>query len=164
MIDVTQKVRDLAQYAVYQKDNQDYLVDYIKEAKPYHTKVKDFLFSYDGLDIMEGQVTDFDCPSTYSDEFEQYISPILDDGAILVTDPSNKLPDDEIWQTEPWKQWFDNHRLETIEVIINNPGVDYTIAPRVVVTGDSLVPAEMTAVLGSAGTIGHVVIDNPGSG
>ena len=164
MIDVTQNVRSLSQYAVYQKDNQDYLIDYIKEAKPYHTKIKDFLFSYDGLDVMEGQVTDFDCPSTYSEAFGQYISPILDDGAILVTDPSNAKADDEVWQTDPWKQWYDNYRLEVIGVDINSPGSDYTIAPRVIVTGDSLVPAEMTAVLGDLGTIGQVIIDNPGSG
>ena len=164
LIDVSQKARSLVQYAVYQKDNQDYLLDYIKEAKPYHTKVKDFLISYDGIDTFEGSVTDFDCPSQYSAEFEQYISPVLDDGATLETDPSNKLASDEIWETEPYKQWFDNYRLTVNDVLITNAGTGYTIAPEVTVTGDSTTPAELVARLGTGGSISEIIIVEAGSG
>jgi len=164
LIDVTQRVRGLSQYAVYQKDNQDYLKDYIKESKPYHTKVKDFLLSYDGIDYIDGQVTDFDCPSVYSADFDQYISPILDDGATLITDPSNKLATDIVWQTEPWKQWFANYRLSVEDVVITNPGTGYTVAPTIVVTGSSLLPAVMTARVGEGGSIAEIVIEDPGSG
>ena len=164
LIDVTQKVRGLSQYAVYQKDNQDYLIEYIKEAKPYHTKVKDFSLSYDGFDYINGDVTDFDCPSTYSTEFEQYISPILDDGAILVTDPSNAKPDDPIWTQTPWTQWFENYSLTINGIVITSPGSGYTIAPEVVVTGDNTTPAELTARLGLGGAIVEINIINGGAG
>ena len=164
LIDVTQKVRGLSQYAVYQKDNQDYLIEYVKEAKPYHTKVKDFSLSYDGIDYINGDVTDFDCPSTYSTEFEQYISPILDDGAILVTDPSNAKPDDPIWTQTPWTQWFENYSLVITDTVITNPGSGYTIAPEVVVTGTNTTPAELTARLGLGGAIVELNIVNGGAG
>jgi len=164
LIDVTQKVRSLSQYAVYQKDNQDYLSDYIKESKPYHTKVKDFLLSYNGIDYVNGNVSDFDCPSTYDSDHDQFISPILDDGATLVTDPSNKLATDEIWQTAPWDQWYDNYRLTIDSVLITNPGTGYTSAPTVTVTGTSVVPATLSARVGSGGTIAEIIIDDPGSG
>jgi len=164
LIDVTQKVRSLSQYDVYQKDNQDYLIDYIKETKPYHTKVKDFLLSYDGIDYVNGTVTDFDCPSTYDAEFDQYISPILDDGATLVTDPSNKLATDEVWQTAPWKEWFANYQLTIEDVIITNPGTGYTVAPTIEVTGESLTPATMTARVDVSGLVVEINIVDPGSG
>ena len=164
LIDVTQKVRGLEQYAVYQKDNQDYLSEYIGEAKPYHTKVKDFSLSYDGIDYIDGTVTDFDCPATWSAEFEQYISPILDDGAILVTDPSNAQADDPVWQEQPWSEWFDNYKLSVEDVVITNPGTGYTIAPEVIVTGDNTTPAVMEARIGGGGTISEVIIIDSGSG
>ncbi|NIT99705.1 MAG: hypothetical protein GWN01_01795, partial [Nitrosopumilaceae archaeon] len=46
LIDITQRVRGLSQYPIYQKDNQDYLLNYLTESKPYHTKIKDFLMKY----------------------------------------------------------------------------------------------------------------------
>ena len=163
LIDVNHKVRSLSQYAVYQKDNQDYLIDYIKEAKPYHTKIRDFLLSYDGSDLMAGSVTDFDCPSAYNSDFLQFISPVLDDGAILVTDPSNLLPDDPQWKESPWDQWIANYRLSIESVIVTIPGSGYTVAPTIEVTGMSLIPAEMTAVIVN-GKVTDIIIDNYGSG
>jgi hypothetical protein len=164
LIDVTQKVRSLSQYAVYQKDNQDYLLDYIKEAKPYHTKIKDFLLSYDGFDTCAGNVTDFDCPSVYSAEYRQFISPILDDGAILVTDPSNVVADAAQWAQEPWKQWFDNNHLTITEVIITNAGTGYTTVPDVEVIGTSLVPTVLRARIGSDGLVKAISIVSAGTG
>jgi hypothetical protein len=164
LIDVTQNVRGLTQFAVYQKDNQDYLQEYITEAKPYHVKIKDFSQSYDGIDYMYGTVTDFDCPAFFSTEFQQFISPILDDGAALVTDPSNKKPDDEIWQTQPWSEWFQNYALEVDSILVTNGGTGYTIVPEVIVTGTSTTPAVLEAVIGAGGVISEVVVTDPGAG
>ncbi|NIT99706.1 MAG: hypothetical protein GWN01_01800, partial [Nitrosopumilaceae archaeon] len=63
---------------------------------------------YDGSDTANVFLTDFDCPSYYDVDADQYISPILDDGT-LTESVSNKLATDEIWQTEPWKHWFENY-------------------------------------------------------
>jgi len=164
LIDVNHRVRSLSQYAVYQKDNQDYLADYIKEAKPYHTKIKDLLLSYDGNDVFDGSLTDFDCPAVYSDEYNKFISPILDDGAILTTDVSNVLADDAQWQTSPWAEWYNNYRLNISEVEIVNPGSGYTFAPTVTVTGDCVNPAELIAVVSGTGEIKEIEIVKAGCG
>ncbi len=163
LIDVNHKVRSLSQYAVFQKDNQDFLLDYIKEAKPYHTKIKDFLLSYDGNELMEGSVTDFDCPSEYNADFEKFISPVLDDGAILETDASNVLANDSQWEQRPWDQWIANYRLSIEDVIITNVGSGYTETPVIEVSGESIEPAQMTAVIINE-QLNQVIIDNPGSG
>jgi len=164
LIDVTQNVRSLAQYAVYQEDNQNYLLEYIKEAKPYHTKIRDFLLTYNGIDTNETELIDFDCPAYYDVDYKKYISPILDDGAILVTDPSNKTADDGIWQTKPWNYWFENYHLGIKDIVITNPGRNYSVPPKVVVNGNYLVEPELIAKLGPDGTISKVEIINPGSG
>jgi hypothetical protein len=164
LIDVVHKVRSLSQYAVYQKDNQDYLVKYIEESKPYHTKIKDFLLSYDGLDLAQTSATDFDCPAMYNSAYDKFISPILDDGALLTTDVSNYLATDDIWQTATYKAWFDNYRLTVDSVIITNPGSGYLTAPVIEVAGDCITPAVLTSQISGEGTVIHIDIVNPGYG
>jgi len=165
LIDVTHKVRDLDQYDIYRKDNQDFVIDYIKEAKPYHVKIKEFLLRYDGSEQMLGDLVDFDCPSTYSTAFSKFISPILDDDiAILETDQSNFEHTELVWQTQPWKSWFDNHKLSISEVVVTNGGSNYTVAPLVIVDGIADRAAEMTAVLNEYGEVGSITINDPGAG
>lgn len=39
-IDITMFHRDLRQYAIYQRDSEEDIIEYITEAKPYHTKIR----------------------------------------------------------------------------------------------------------------------------
>lgn len=165
LIDVSHKVRNLTQYTTYKKDNQDYVSSYIKESKPYHVKVREFLLRYEGLDLWQGNVTDFDIPSYYSSDFEQFISPVLDDGiALLDTDVSNTPPESEIWTQEPWIQWYNNHKLTVDQVVITNRGTGYTLPPTIEVTGECDEPAELSAIISGDGSIRDIVIENAGAG
>ena len=106
LADVNQVVRQLIPYQLYQTDNTQFLSGYIEEVKPYHVLIKDFLYSYTGNDVFEGDITDFDVPATFDTTYQQYISPQL-----VYTTPSNQyeyLPNDPIWQTAPYTQWFNN--------------------------------------------------------
>lgn len=107
-IDVAHTIRELLPIPVFQSDNQDFLSGYMNEIKPYHVVIKEFLFKYTGTDVFEGDVTDFDVPAAYNTTVERFITPELvyqnpGDNQYLYTDP--------IWQTAPYKSWFDNYGL-----------------------------------------------------
>jgi hypothetical protein len=85
------------------------LSGYINEVKPYHVVIKDFLFKYTGIDVFEGDITDFDLPAQYDNTIKQFVTPEL-----VYSNPSNAyqyLPSDPIWDTLSYNQWFNNFGL-----------------------------------------------------
>jgi hypothetical protein len=165
LIDVNHKIRDLNQYSVYRADNQDFLVEYINESKPYHVKIKEFLLRYEGLDLVEGNVYDFDVPAAYDADYEKFISPVLDDGvAVLTTDVSNRNSDDVVWQTHPWSVWYDNRLLTVDEVVVTNGGSGYTLPPVVIFSGNADTQATGVATINELGEVVKVTVTSTGSG
>jgi len=164
LIDVVHKIRDLEPYQILRQDNQDFVLDYIREVKPYHVKIKDFALRYDGNDTYPGSVSDFDCPAFYDSALGTFIDPILDDGDPPL-DPNSSFPStSEIWQQWPWSQWYENYTLSIESVEVINGGTGYTVAPEVIVTGDAVVEAEIVAKINSAGQVIELIVVNPGSG
>lgn len=106
LVDVSHKIRELLPFEVYQTDNQEFLSGYLNETKPYHVLIKDFLFTYEGTNIFEGDITDFDLPSEYVPSQATFISPQLVYNS--VTGPNQYLPNDIIWTTWPYSQWYNN--------------------------------------------------------
>jgi hypothetical protein len=137
LVDVNHKIRDLLPYQIFRQDNQDFVLDYIREVKPYHVKIKEFNLKYEGLDTYDGTVTDFDCPAYYDTALEAFEAPALDD-----SDPpkySNSVPSTSpLWQELPWSQWFQNYTLQLQGADVLEGGVGYTVAPEVIV-GDAWV-------------------------
>ena len=84
LIDVNHKIRDLIEYPIYRRDNQDFVSQYIEEVKPYHVKVREFNLRYEGEDTYNGSITDFDLPAYYDSTLKQFVSPILDDSHRLL--------------------------------------------------------------------------------
>jgi len=173
LIDVDHKIRQLLPYENYLQDNQNFVLDYINEVKPYHVQIKEFNLTYDGNDAYGGDVTDFDIPAYYNSELlvPQYISPVLlpytESTAIGTGTPSqiaDTPADAELWVKWPWNEWYNNYLLSILEVNIADAGVGYSVAPDVVVTGECVVPAVMEAVVNSAGRVVAVNIIDPGSG
>jgi len=106
LVDVSHTIRELLPYENYKTDNQAFLESYITEVKPYHVVIKDFLLKYTGSEVYEGNLSDFDLPSQYSISQEQFITPML-----VYTDPTENnqyLPTSIVWDTIPYKQWFQN--------------------------------------------------------
>jgi len=109
LMDVFHTVRELRPFEVFKSDNVEFLEGYINEVKPYHVVLKEFLVKYDGMEVYDGNFTDFDVPATYNNNFDQYISPQL-----VFTDPDNEYTYDEnspIWSTAPYTQWYQNYGL-----------------------------------------------------
>ena len=173
LVDVDHKIRQLLPFQTYQRDNQDFVVDYIKEVKPYHVHIRETNLIYDGIDAYQGSMTDFDVPSFYNSVQipNQFMSPVLTPytySTAVGTGTSNTYsdtpPDSLVWQTEPWKFWYNNYTLSIQDIVVVDGGTGYTEPPIATVTGDCLVQATMTVDVNSAGKITGVIITNPGAG
>ena len=163
LIDVNHKIRDLIEYPIFRRDNQDFVSEYIKEVKPYHVQIREFNLRYEGEDTYNGSVTDFDLPAYYDSLRKQFVSPILDDSenpkslsAVPSTNP--------IWTTFPWSQWYQNYKLIVNTVTVINGGTGYTVAPQVTVTGDATTQATMKATVNTAGVVTGITVLTAGSG
>ncbi len=171
LIDVDHKIRDLVPYQIYRQDNQDFVLDYIQEVKPYHTQIREFNLNYDGFDSYDGMLTDFDVPAFFDTNLTipQFISPVLLPYTQSTANSgtnfnSDTLATSTLWETQPWTEWYNNYLLSIQDVIILDAGIGYSVAPEIVVSGTCIEPAQMSCIINSAGNISQIVIDNPGSG
>jgi len=164
LIDVEHTVRDLEQYPTFKKDDQDFLLNYLTESKPYHTKIKEFLLKYNGNDQYNTDTIDFDVPAYYDTTFGKFISPVLDyDGVILKTDQSNFDDDGKglketgynIWELTPWDSWYTNRGLSIGSVVIQNSGSGYISAPTVIVSGGGA--TTQATMISRINTVGKVI-------
>ena len=106
LVDVAHTIRELLPLEVFQSDNQDFLAGYINEVKPYHVVIKEFLFKYTGSEDYLGEFSDFDLPAQYDSQQQEFITPSLVYG--VPEQPNQYNVDDDIWQTAPYTQWFQN--------------------------------------------------------
>jgi hypothetical protein len=170
LVDVNHKIRALLPFQTYLQDNQTFVLDYIQEVKPYHVQIREFNLTYYGQDSYPGMMTDFDLPAYWNTNLTipQYVSPVLtpytQSSSLVESTNSDVAPDAEVWTLDPWKEWYNNYLLSIQGVTVTNGGSGYTIPPVITVTGDCVVPAEMTAIINSAGQVVGVDIINPGSG
>lgn len=149
LIDVSHTVRELLPYKKFQRDNQEFLSGYLNEVKPFHVKIKDFLYVYPGQDTFLGDVTDFDLPAKYIADKGQFETPEL-----VYTTPdlytSQYLPTDPVWQTPEYTQWFNNHGLS----ITNEQGLyNLTSLTSYITSTDNIIPVKNTYGLPDAGFI-----------
>jgi len=56
-IDLNLYNRDLKQYAVYQRDSEEDVLEYVREAKPYHTKIREIKRTYETSDSLTATTT-----------------------------------------------------------------------------------------------------------
>jgi hypothetical protein len=163
LIDVDHIIRELLPFQVYKVDNQDFVLNYIKEVKPYHTQIDNFNLKYRGRDVYQGTLTDFDLPAFYDSNQRLFISPILDNTGLL--SPTSSVPSDSVlWQTFPYNQWFNNYLLGVESVSITAPGSGYISPPAIVVTGECVRQAQMISRINSAGQVIEIIVLDPGEG
>ena len=150
-INVTNVLGTLDQRSVYKLDNEEYFESYVKEIKPYHSKIRTYTSRYDSLETANINVTDFDLPSYFNTLTQQFETVTL--GTDLV-------------DQYPWKSWKDNYTYELTGIEIGNPGNGYTQTPTVSITtatGDVGYGASADAYIKN-GKLYKVLITNPGTG
>jgi hypothetical protein len=177
LIDVEHRIRSLTQFQNYSRDNQEFVLDYIQEVKPYHVQIREFNLRYNGFDEYFGDMADFDLPAYYNTSLQvpQFTSPILlpyNHSTALNADTNNlsDLPaNSTVWSSWPYSQWYNNYllRLDSIDLIDGGSG--YTEPPEVEIVANPNDPApstmaQATAILNSAGQVVAINVTVSGAG
>jgi hypothetical protein len=156
---------ELTQRPNYKNDSLEDFEKYINEVKPYRTKVREFVSSYNSLDTTNSVITDFDVLPVI--EESKKVTPLklnIEDKQIISNENSLDISS-SILDTYPWKNWFDNVGFEITEVAVVDPGEGYISNPKIEFIGDQLpggLPAIAKAYI-SKGSIRKIVVTNPGS-
>ena len=151
-------VGNLTQKITYKNDNLENFEEYIKEVKPYRTKIREFVSSYRSLDPSKTVVTDFDLLPVVDENY--VVSPmtvkIVDNAIVASFGEINKYP---------WKNWVDTLGFKITSVKIVDSGDGYRSNPKVEIVGDQLAggtPAVAKAYIAN-GKVNRVDLINPGS-
>jgi hypothetical protein len=177
LVDVEHRIRPLLPFQNFSKDNQEFVLDYIQEVKPYHVQIRTFSLLYDGSDQWPGDISDFDVPAYFNTDLDvpQYTSPILlpyeagtafnSELNILSNLPSNST----VWDTWPYSSWYNTYlmTIDTIDVIETGSG--YTEPPLVIITANTgdpapTRPAQAVALLNSLGQVYAINVTDSGAG
>jgi hypothetical protein len=177
LVDVVHRIRSLQPFQNYSRDNQEFVLDYIQEVKPYHVQIREFNLIYNGFDEWAGDMTDFDLPAYYNTDLQvpQYTSPILlpYDHGIAFNSETNNLSDlpanSTVWDSWPYSQWFSNYLLNLDSIALIESGSGYTEPPLVIITPNAndpapTVTATATAILNSLGQVSSINVTNAGAG
>ena len=141
-------VGSLKQRKTFQSDEVDSYESFLEEAKPYKTKVREWVTTYDSLDVSENVITDFDLPSYYNVNNRQI-------------ERTNILSDNiELY---PWKNWFDNYKYQVTDIVLTDSGNSYVNTPMVIISGGGGSGAKASAYLAN-GKVYRISIDDPGNG
>ena len=150
-------IGELKQKVTFQNDNLASYQDYVEEMKPYKTKIREYLTSYEKVDPANNVVTDFDLAPVYN-ELEGKIIP----QSVQIVDNQIVAGLSDIG-TYPSKHWLDNVGFELTEINIADAGSGYTSPPKLVITGGGGSGAKATAFIGN-GKITSVRVDASGKG
>ena len=150
-------VSELRNDVTFNSDNLQSFEDYLKEVKPYKTKIREYINVYDKVEPTNTSITDFDLPPYYS----------ITDGSIVpnravVRDGNIEIATDE-FETYPRKHYAENVGFEVKDIIIKDGGSGYTYAPKIIIEGESERPATAVAYLGY-GKVTSIKITDPGKG
>ena len=146
----------LAQRVTFKNDNLESYQTYINEVKPYKTKVREYVSSYNNTDLTQSTISDFDLPPKYS----------IADGKIKAS--SAKASDIAVYgeravSSYPDKHWFDNVGYQITSVEIGNKGSAYNLPPVIRFEGGGGTGATAKAFLNN-GKLSKIQVLTPGSG
>jgi len=140
--------------------NNDFLESYeayTNEVKPYKTKIREYLSTYEGTDNSQTMVTDFDLPAVYDEQAGRILPQ-----NVVVQNNELKVASNVI-NSYPFKHWLDNASYQITGINIADAGSGYENAPGVEFVGGGGTGAKATAYVGG-GKITEIKIDNPGTG
>ena len=145
---INHSVGSLKQRKTFQSDEVASYESFLEEAKPYKTKVREWVTSYDSLDTSDNVITDFDLPSYYN----------VNNKLIERT----RISSDNV-ELYPWKNWFDNYKYQITDIVLTDSGSNYVNTPMVIISGGGGSGAKASAYLAN-GKVYRIAIDDPGKG
>ena len=151
-------VGSLREDITFNNDNLPSYESYIKEVKPFGTKIREYLSAYQRLENTSTVTTDFDLAPAYN-SVEGKIVPqtvSVQDGVLVGTNSS--------LETYPNKNWLDNSSFKIVKVEVVNPGRGYRSAPTLKIDGGSGSGAVLKAHIGTNGKVTKVDVVSAGTG
>jgi hypothetical protein len=157
-------VGSLTKKKTFQNDNLPSYEEYLKEVKPFKSKLREYISDYEYLNTSGVLVTDYDLPPRWDDTVKAIVpqSVKVIDNVIVGTNAD--------LTTYPNKNWVDNMSYQIKEIKIANAGSGYTQPPIIKFVGQDLSStvtgsgATAIARLGSGGKIESVEVTHPGTG
>lgn len=143
----------LTQKPTYQNDNLDSYIDYIDEAKPYRSKIREFVSDYEIFETSNSQITDFDLPPRYdlvNNAIKPFGTRVSND--IITYDSTDILK-------YPYSDWLYNVGFNLSEIAIVDSGSKYTEAPQVEIVGASGLISAKAYV--STGKVTKIIVTDP---
>jgi len=149
-------VGELEQKVTYQNDNLPNYQDYVHEVKPYSTKIREYISSYEKVDPTQTSVTDFDLPTRYDPQAGRIIGETVRIINNTLVDTNTGL------FTYPQKHWTDNLGFEITDFVIFEAGFGYTDTASVTVSGGG--GPTLTGLASRAGSgISFIDVDTTGA-
>jgi len=145
-------VGQLRQLVNFKNDSLESYEQYIKEVKPYKTKIREYVSTYDKLENSSNVISDFDAPPRYNNETSK-ISPIdvrVVNGVLFGTGVLQGADNN----------WLENASYKIVDIKIADPGEGYTEVPEIIIEGN----ATAKASIGSNGVISSIIVTDSGSG
>jgi len=151
-------VGDLREDITFNNDNLPSYEQYLNEVKPYKTKLREYLSSYEKIDNTQSVTTDFDLSPTYNEDLKQILP------QIVRVENNNIIGTNADFETYPNRHWLENVGYEVTSIEIADGGSGYTFPPVITLEGGGGSGAEARALLGNNGVITSVVVTNSGQG
>ena len=147
-------VGDLKQKATFKNDNLSNYEDYIKEIKPFKSKIREYVSSYEKIEPTNTTLTDFDYPPRYVNGVITPSNIRIENSALVNADNINTFPD---------KHWKDNIGFQITAINIGEAGTGYKNAPQIEINGGGGTGAKAVAYVKN-GKISRINVTQKGSG
>jgi hypothetical protein len=158
-------VGSLKQKPAYKNDNLEDFESYLKEVKPYRTKIREFVSDYSYVDNTQSNITDFDILPVV--EESRKITPlkvnIVDNKVVSNEDTMDIF--NPVLTSYPWKNWLENVGFEITNIVIIDGGEGYVSRPKIKIKGNQLEggqPAFAKAYI-TKGSVNRIDVTHPGS-
>ena len=156
-VKATHNVGELKEKVTYNNDNLSNFEDYINEVKPYRTKIREYVSSYNKIDYARQSTTDFDLIPLVNDNLT--VTPMnvtVNSAGVIDSSSSNIL-------TYPWKHWYDHVGFTIQSIEIFSGGNGYINRPVVKIEGGFGTGAQAKAYI-SNGKVNRIEIVSGGTG
>jgi len=147
-------VGQLEQKITFKNDNLSNYEDYVQEIKPYKSKIREYVSSYEKTEPTNSVITDFDYAP-------KYINGVITPSKVTIN--NDQLVGADNITTYPDKNWKDNIGYKITAINIANGGTAYTNPPAVEITGGGGTGATGTAYIKN-GVVYRINVTNSGSG
>lgn len=156
-ISIAHKLEGLIQTPSYVKDRQSFYESFIKEVKPYRTKIREYSLGYSMFETLASTtVTDFDLPAYYDSAVGAFRSP---NGAFPERDAQL------LSSRAEYQDWNNHHKYEVGSIVIDQAGYGHLTNPDVSIisTGSSGSGANAQATIsGVDGSVTSITVTDTG--